>query len=322
MSQTYYCPKKDYNCPICNTLLIPSGQQYTIEQLFALWKPIEFTLNTIQIHKNQSNYTELYNCPNCKLEIFLPQIIGSPEFYTESYDKNALPYSDDKWEFTEIRKDIKNSTSLLEIGCGEGAFLNKIKIKIPDVIGIEYNKQAIKAARKSGLTIFTPEDYDILLRKSFDTIVSFHVLEHMKDPVKFIQLLSTLIKDDGKICLSVPNQDGIIQLINPCVHNMPPHHATRWHKKTFEVLAQRLNLSIERISYEPLATKDHYYYTAYWINSHIIGNSIIKHIIRGGLRRSCTKFFEFLDLLGIKYFIPLNGQSIYIVFKKHAENNI
>lgn len=339
MPQTYYCPDKNYYCPICNNLLQSAEQQYTTEQLFSLWKPIEFSTETIQAHKNQSNYTELYKCPYCELEIFFPQIIGTSKFYIETYNleyiipsttttgrtrwntervKNSLPYSNDKWEFTEIQSDLKDIQSLLEVGCGEGAFLSKIKTLVPDLYGVEYNEEAINTSRKAGFIIYNSNDYNSISKK-FDAIVIFHVLEHVANPKEFIQMLSNLLKDDGLLYISVPNQDGVIQFINPCIHNMPPHHATRWHKKTFEVLAQQLNFSINKIAYEPLSVKDHYYYTHYWINSNIISSSIIMSLFRHTIRKFSIGLFKFLNLFNIKYFKLLKGQSIYIILKKHTE---
>ena len=145
-------------------------------------------------------------------------------------------------------------------------------------------------------------------------MVAFHVIEHIADPVNFIKNLTTLLTTNGKIYLSVPNQDGPIKFIDPCIHNMPPHHATRWHTKTFEVLAEQLNLSIERISYEPLATRDHYYYTWYWIKS-----KIKIYYIFYIINKITGCFFEILIKLHINRCKWLKGQSLYIILKKNVE---
>ena len=315
--------QQTHHCPICDSILEPTGPQYSIDQLFDLWKPTLFTPETIESHRAQSEYTQLYSCPNCELDIFLPQIIGAPQFYVEDYNldnsqnvENVFTYIDDKWEFDEAQKDVKGVQSIIEIGCGNGAFLKKIQTIVPLIIGVEYNEQALKKARALGFTIYGFNEDALIKKQYFDVALSFHVLEHVADPIEFIRHLSTLIKENGKICLSVPNQDGPIKFIEPCVQNMPPHHATRWHKKTFEVLAKRLNLSIEKIDCEPLLLKDHYYYTYYWINSKIIGDSFIKRTLRYFGNKFFGGFFKILIKLHISRFKILKGQSLYVVLKK------
>lgn len=228
--------------------------------------------------------------------------------------KNLSLYTDDKWEFYEAQKDLKDVRSLIEIGCGEGAFLKIVQHNVSCIVGVEYNEQAIKASRKNGFSIYTSDEYDAIPKNYFDAVVVFHVLEHVADPVNFIKNLTTLITNNGKIYLSVPNQDGPIKFINPCIHNMPPHHATRWHTKTFEILAEQLNLFVEKIRYEPLATRDHYYYTYYWINSKI-KNTKMRYLIN----KITSCFFKILIKLHIHQFKWLQGQSLYIILKKNVE---
>jgi len=305
------------NCPVCNSILVPGGKVYSIEQLFELWKPIEFSPNTIEEHRHQSQFTQRFSCPTCELDIFLPPIIGSPQFYKElqNYEKSCY-YEETKWEFSESENDIKNKKSLIEIGCGTGNYLAYIKNICLDSWGIEYNEEAIKLAKNKGLNIISINEEKSLKKGSFDVSVSFHVLEHTKQPQEFVLNMTSWVKKNGKICISVPNQDGPLKYIEPCHMNMPPHHATRWRKKTFEVLAERLNLKIERIAYEPLLICNHSYYSYYWVNSTILGETKFKQLLRYLLNRGLTGFFEVLKVMQLKYFHLLRGQSIYIVMSK------
>ena len=259
----------------------------------------------------------MFSCPTCELDIFLPPIIGSPQFYQElqKYEKSCY-YEETKWEFLESQKDIKNFKSLIEIGCGTGNYLDFIKKICPNSWGIEYNEEAIKVGKNKGLNIVSLKEEPRLKRDFFDGSVSFHVLEHVKEPLDFVINMAKWVKKDGKICISVPNQDGPLKYIEPCHMNMPPHHATRWRKKTFEVLVKRLNLKIEKIAYEPLLIYNHSYYSYYWVNSTILGESHLKLFMRYVLNRGLTFFFEVLKVFRIKYFPFLKGQSIYIIMSK------
>jgi len=316
----------DHYCPICKSLLQTNGTQYSIDQLLELWKPIIFTSQTIEEHRAQSQNTRMYSCPNCELDIFLPIIIGTPQFYMEAYSlessqitPNTFTYSDDKWEFEEAMEDLKGCQSILEIGCGNGSFLDKIKPNFPIVIGVEFNEKAILNARKKGLCIFGLKEENFLKRASIDVVLSFHVLEHVENPIKFIHRLCELMKPDGKICISVPNQDGPIKYIDPCITNMPPHHATRWRLKTFQHLANQTGLTIKRVSYEPLLLSNSSYYSYYWVNHTFQGKNIWALSLKKGLFIVMQSFFKIFQRLGIQYFSLLRGQSIYVVLEKRKD---
>lgn len=298
-------------CPVCNNILEPIGQVYTLDQLLELWKPFVFSDKVIQELRDQSDFTQEYMCQNCNLGIFLPQIIGTPQFYQElQCDKNFGYYPDEKWEFGESVKDIFTGSDqhkcVIEFGCGVGHYLEFMKNFHICAYGLEYNDDAINVARSKGLNVIHIKDITQFLPGIFDASVSFHVLEHVKDPINFIKNMMLYVHP-CKICISVPNQDGPIKYMMPCYMNMPPHHATRWRKRTFEVLSDKLGLKIERVAYEPLLLQNHSYYSLYWVNT------IKSKFIRNMLGKVLNHFFKILLKLNYRYFWLLQGQSIYVV---------
>jgi hypothetical protein len=94
---------------------------------------------------------------------------------------------------------------------------------------------------------------------------------------------------------------------------MPPHHATRWRLSAFEALAKRLELKIERVGYEPLLLENHSYYSAHWITRKFPGQSPAERVARFASSTCFKVFFELLRLLGVRYFAPLKGQSLYVL---------
>ena len=273
-------------CPICAGTLTCSGRAYSLDELLALWKPATFSNETIDEHKKQSGSTQLYICPGCQFEIFLPQIIGSPNFYVELHNATSGSYYvDDKWDFQEALLDAQLAKSIVEIGCGPGMFLEKAQRTVGQVVGIAF---------------------------------SFHVLEHVSDPVAFVQLMLAWVKPGGKVGISVPNMDGPIKYIDPCVSNMPPHHATRWTLKTFLALSVKLGLKVERFSFEPLAECDHYYYSNYavkhWLSK--IRPKRLMHIAQALPAHYIESIFRMLAAVDKRTFRGLKGQSIYVVLSK------
>lgn len=311
-------------CPVCNSDLNETNESYDIDELFRLWKPVEFSQSTIEEHRHISNSTRLYCCPKCGLETFIPQIIGTPAFYIEAYNlagtqkDSEFTYSENKWDFQEAELDAQGRSRIFEFGCGTGNFLARIRETASEVAGLEYNSAAVATAREKGLQVYSPDEGPDAYGNHWDAAFSFHVLEHVENPVLFVQAMAAAVKSDGVIGISVPNQNGPISYIRPCIMNLPPHHATRWRLSTFEALAKRLNLSINKVSYEPLLLENHSYYSIYWVQQRIPGSSFLATAVRFGLSAILRIFFGTLRWLGFEYFPLLKGQSIYVSMSHRA----
>jgi len=305
-------------CPICNTELKSSSDLYSLNELFELWAPVQFSQETLREHFSQASYTKLYSCPECDLDIFLPQIVGTSNFYLDLSKYGPINYyEDEKWDFEEALKDAEKSNSIIEIGCGPGNFLEKVKPCVAQVCGTEYNEHALRIAGSKGLKVLGKDDDMSVNKGQFDAVFSFHVLEHVADPVGFLQELCSWVKPGGKIGISVPNQDGPVKYIDPCVQNMPPHHATRWYLRTFEVISNKVGLKIERVAYEPLMVQDHYYYSTYWIDYAFPEESLLTNFARNILRKiapiSFQVIFGMLGKFNKNSLHLLKGQSIYVL---------
>lgn len=311
-------------CPICSETLKHRSKEYSLQELFELWKPIQLSENVASKLSQQADSTQLFACPQCGFEIFLPQIIGTPEFYSELSRHDTLHYYEkDKWEFREALKDLNKKASVIEMGCGSGSFLRKIRPFVSEVWGIESNDHALLAARDAGLNVLKSGGDISKLKTRFDYAFCFHVLEHVSDPVEFLKGLSLLVKPGGKIGISVPNQDGPVKYIDPCIQNMPPHHATRWRVRTFRFLARKLGSKIEKIVHEPLTCSSHYYYSTYWVD-HVVSKKRWKSPwLRSTLHRSVAGLFEVLFKglrpLGVRSLPLLKGQALYILMRLPGE---
>ena len=308
-------------CPICDTALLDSGIAYTLNELFELWEPVKFSPETIEEHTRQSDHTRLYTCPDCGLDIFLPQIIGTSKFYLDLLKPESKEYYvDEKWEFEEALKDAKNMDKVIEIGCGSGSFLEKIKPHVSKICGTEFNGHALKIARDKGLEVFKTDDEIKRGNEKYDGAFSFHVLEHVADPVNFLSGLGSLVKVGGKIGVSVPNSEGPLRYVVPCIEDMPPHHSTRWRLKTFKAVADRLGYKIERVMCEPLFEHNYYYYSIYWVDHMFPENFLFGKKFHKRIHRIASyafqSFFRLLSIFDKKCTTLLNGQAIYILMSK------
>ncbi|MBU3584088.1 class I SAM-dependent methyltransferase [Polynucleobacter sp. 15G-AUS-farblos] len=305
-----------YNCPICGVKLNSSGPKYFLSDLLKLWGGVDFSEEVIDQHIEQSAFTQLFSCLSCGFEVFYPQIIGTSDFYLALLkNQDNLYYTNEKWDFTEGLKDLSAGQKIVELGCGPGHFLELAKKQGVNVLGVEYNPLALEVARKKDLAVIGIGE-NCCDKGTFDIAYSFHVLEHVQSPVEFIEEMFSWVKPGGRVAISVPNMDGPIKYIEPCISNMPPHHASRWRLSAFKALALNKNYHIERVVIEPLFLRDGYYYTEYASKKIITKPLALAKLFQFLFKNIFKLGFSFMKLIGCKSTRLLSGQSIYIVLSK------
>ncbi|WP_299257004.1 class I SAM-dependent methyltransferase [uncultured Aquimarina sp.] len=103
----------------------------------------------------------------------------------------------------------ENTKTLLDVGCGEGAFASFIKEKYQtETWGIELMKEEGEKAKKLLDKVFIGEveSYiDELPDDHFDAIYFNDVLEHLVDPYMVLEKIKSKLSKDGVIISSIPN---------------------------------------------------------------------------------------------------------------------
>jgi 2-polyprenyl-3-methyl-5-hydroxy-6-metoxy-1,4-benzoquinol methylase len=97
--------------------------------------------------------------------------------------------------------------NLLDIGAGIGQFLHHAQPLFTQVTGTEVSSSAVVIAReKYGLKLLAGQIDDLNLPPgSFDNITLFHVLEHVPDPGRLVDLCRKLLRPQGIMVIAVPN---------------------------------------------------------------------------------------------------------------------
>ena len=90
---------------------------------------------------------------------------------------------------------------VLDFGCGDGKFLNRMKARGWETYGIEPSSDA--AFRKHRRLLEVPQD------GAFDFVVLNHVLEHLLDPLDTLQQLAGSLRDGGILFVSTPRLDTL-----------------------------------------------------------------------------------------------------------------
>ena len=102
---------------------------------------------------------------------------------------------------------IPETGSLLDIGCGNGAFLKVFSASCQGwkMMGFEYdgrNKQIVESIpRVTKLHVGSIDG----INECFDLIVLIHALEHIPNPVDYLKSLAKKLKPGGLLCIEVPN---------------------------------------------------------------------------------------------------------------------
>ncbi len=106
--------------------------------------------------------------------------------------------------------NLTGKDSILEVGCGSGALLAKLKQEFPQVrlSGIDKSSVAIKIAASRVKAILKEGDITQGLSAQWvgqaSVIILSEVLEHLEDPKVAILQLRSLLFPDGRILVTVP----------------------------------------------------------------------------------------------------------------------
>lgn len=195
------------------------------------------------------NY-KIYICHSCALQFSYPMKAALASHY------ETVEWYGNRWEFNEMLIFFSNKTGkILEIGCGEGYFLVNAQEKGFNITGIDFNKSAVEVAKKKGLEKVFSLSLEEFIQKfpheKFDIICFYHVLEHLENPVNFIEMTKILLKPDGYLAFSFPNPNRFkLRREN---WDYPPHHLTRWNGKSIEYLLGKTGFKKIFVNEEPLS---------------------------------------------------------------------
>lgn len=251
---------------------------------------------------------DLYRCEESGLEFFWPPSVAGSELLYKALQKFDWFYMPDKWEFEEAIKDLADCERLLEVGCGDGFFIEKALkyLKCKSVKGIEFSDEAVKKAIGKNLPV-EKATLKALIDKgeTFDAVCSFQVLEHISSPRPFLEEALKVLRPGGALMLCVPNKESFLKY-QYNILDMPPHHMTRWCLDTFKYLEKIFPVKLVKSSFEPLAL----YHINGYVNAY--GRDICKRV-----PVPSVAFNSFSSLLKItRLYRYCRGQSLYVRFEK------
>jgi SAM-dependent methyltransferase len=96
------------------------------------------------------------------------------------------------------------------VGCGSGGALGVAQALGWQVAGVEVDAAAAKKARRFSERVHVGDLLDAPFGPGeFDVVTSFHVLEHVPDPVAAVRRMLEWLDREGLLILEVPNAGGL-----------------------------------------------------------------------------------------------------------------
>lgn len=254
---------------------------------------------------------ELYRCLDSDIEFYEPRDSAGDGLFYKALSEHPWYYEDTKWEFDKAMEFVKHDSRLLEIGSGGGAFLERASKIAGEAIGLEYSEVAFELSRRKGLNVKLCEVQDYVEEDcDFDVVCSFQVMEHVDDIKGIIDASLKLLKPNGTLIISVPNNSGYLKNLDRSWLNMPPHHLNLWNVESIKKLSTIFPMELQEIAFDSLRSE------------HVLGfaSSISQNVVKRGLLSKILYkiFIKRLLVQGIDSVKDsINGITLFAVYKKN-----
>ena len=194
-------------------------------------------------------------------EEFLDQFYAEEYFQDSKVDYVSQQESDREWWDLVYRRRLQSLDNelhgsgrrILDVGCGPGFFLQTAQDQGWESVGIDPAPYAVDFAISIGVDARVgrlDEDFVESIDQPFDVVHLHGVLEHVRDPIKVLDLIRRILCANGLLYLSVANDFNPIQMVlwKECGFDpwwiCPPEHLNYFSKESLNELAIYTGYSI------------------------------------------------------------------------------
>lgn len=244
---------KEFTCPLCDTKqeLYP----YTIES----------TLKAVPagLVRPKQVKISIFRCNNCSFEI--TDTFFDPLGVQMLYQSESIYSTSDTYQisstYPQYSQDILSlikqrstpQSRILEIGCFTGNLLFELSRQGFHPEGVELDPIAAETARTRGLKVTTGDIFmPVYTQNSYDMIIGVGVLEHIPNPIQFVERIASLLSFGGYGILQYPNRDSLNAVISRYSRHgwdmyAEPGHLTFFSKKNIIDALNKCGLVTENI---------------------------------------------------------------------------
>ncbi len=187
-------------------------------------------------------------CANCGLGKTepVPQDLGV--YYSDQYYGNRHGFTQNlcnrrRLRWIESQRPDHNQRRLLDIGCGDGSFLQLARQANWEAFGVERSPQS---ARMAGLEVF---ESIAQVSGTFDCITLWHVLEHLENPEEFLCAIRRLLSDNGTLFIAVPDFGSLQAKLfgKHWLHLDVPRHLFHFTQRSIAHMFDRHGIAAQRM---------------------------------------------------------------------------
>jgi 2-polyprenyl-3-methyl-5-hydroxy-6-metoxy-1,4-benzoquinol methylase len=168
--------------------------------------------NIIKLFRT-SDGIDIYICSNCKIQFMNPQY--SIEYLADYYSK----YTNEKSEWDQelfyshsfcldlIEEYLPLKGKFFDVGCGYGHLLKLAEKRGWTAVGYDIDCSTVqRISNETGIKIYCGNFSQLNMSEGkFDVVSMLHVIEHLKEPNIYLEIISKILKDDGIFFLALPN---------------------------------------------------------------------------------------------------------------------
>lgn len=147
--------------------------------------------------------------------------------------------------------------SVLDIGCGNGEYLLRLKSIGWRCKGVEFNDTAVSICRSHALDVFQGELHAAGFEsESFDFVTAHHLIEHVPNPSELMREIARITKTGGSVLIRTPNSESLGRswFGTNWYANDVPRHLFLFSAKNLELLAAHHGLQLRKL-FKPVKPK-------------------------------------------------------------------
>lgn len=208
----------------------------------------------------------VYKCTDCELFFVDPMMSEEEESefyknYNEHVKKRGVTTQNSTEEFHkksqiialerfELVKKFFQNKKVLEIGSSTGAFLSLLgncRTNACELANenLKYSEQFINGKAYNSL-----ENID---ERDFDVICMFHVFEHIREPIRFLDRCKSKLSTNGCIIIEVPCSNDPLITLYDCKEFkdfiFQPMHPMVYNEKSLDFVFEKSGLKKEEVIY-------------------------------------------------------------------------
>ncbi|MEY3205430.1 MAG: hypothetical protein RLZZ21_1761 [Planctomycetota bacterium] len=234
------------NCPACGAGIDHQpAATYTADQAAAHFCPPSRNpdryerLRKAVVEIWQGDSSHVFFCSACGFGFGWPHAGGNESYYGILHEQAGYPAN--RWEYGwTIREVVARATeggTLLDIGTGDGAFLQQLPPGWHKAAteGSETNREML---RQKGIECFESLDTAASSHAGqFDVVTMFQVLEHIADFRTVLRGIWTLLRPGGTLVVSVPLASAMrMQEELTGWPDITPNHINKWSPEALETV--------------------------------------------------------------------------------------